>query len=388
MILSVRAPLPAEDVFPADPAADRLPHDIHLLMDQNRSNKPNETARERRKHLLWTLLSALIAALTVWAVSSQWKGFSFRALAACLATARPGWLTLAFASMLGFIFFEGCALRSACNALQYPTTLRAGFSYAAADIYFSAITPSASGGQPACALLMRRGGIPGCVAAPVLMLTLMMYALAILVIGCLSFLCFPSVFLSYGPFARLLIVAGTAVQAGLALVFFLLFRSEALLKNICVGLLRLLARLRLLRDPASREARLTRTMDEYARRAALLSGHRRMLLQSFLFNLLQRASTICVSMFVFLALGGQMRVAPRIFAMQSFVVLGSNCVPIPGAMGVADYLMLEGFEAFLSPERVVQMELVSRSVSFYCCVLLSGLIVLLASAKERKGDPT
>ncbi len=61
-------------------------------------------------------------------------------------------------------------------------------------------------------------------------------------------------------------------------------------------------------------------------------------------------------------------------------------MPIPGAMGVSDYLMLEGFEAFLPPERVVQMELVSRSVSFYCCVLLCGLIVLLASRKKRKGD--
>lgn len=356
-------------------------------MDRNHTTNQQDTAvRDRRKRLLWSLLSALIAVLTVWAVTSQAKGFSFRALRDCLAEADPIWMLLAFAGMLGFIFFEGCALRSACNALQYPTTLHSGVAYSAADIYFSAITPSASGGQPACALLMRRGGIPGCVAAPVLMLTLMMYTLAIIVIGVLCFVFFPSVFLSFGPFARLLILLGSLVQLVLVLVFYLLFSSKDLLKKICVGLLRLLARLHLIRRPEAREERLLRTMDEYRRRAALLSGHRSMLLRSFLFNLLQRVSAISVSMFVFLALGGKASFAPRVFAMQSFVVLGSNTVPIPGAMGVSDYLMLEGFEAFLPPERVVQMELVSRSVSFYCCVLLCGLIVLLASRKKRKGD--
>lgn len=357
------------------------------VMDQNNSTTQQDTAvRDRRKRLLWSLLSALIAVLTVWAVTSQARGFSFRTLMDCLAEANPLWMILAFAGMLGFIFFEGCALRCACNALQYPTSLRAGFAYSAADIYFSAITPSASGGQPACALLMRRGGIPGCVAAPVLMLTLMMYTLAIIVIGALSFVFYPSVFLSFGPFAKLLILIGSLIQVVLALVFYMLFNSKDLLKRICVWLLRLLARLRLIRRPEAKEERLLRTMDEYRRRAALLSGHRSMLLRSFLFNLLQRASAISVSMFVFLALGGRAQLAPRVYAMQSFVVLGSNSVPIPGAMGISDYLMLEGFEAFLPPERVVQMELVSRSVSFYCCVLLCGLIVLLASRKKRKGD--
>ena len=82
-------------------------------MDRNHTTNQQDTAvRDRRKRLLWSLLSALIAVLTVWAVTSQAKGFSFRALRDCLAEADPIWMLLAFAGMLGFIFFEGCALRS------------------------------------------------------------------------------------------------------------------------------------------------------------------------------------------------------------------------------------------------------------------------------------
>ena len=99
--------------------------------------------------------------------------------------------------------------------------------------------------------------------------------------------------------------------------------------------------------PAATVAR--EMMEEYRVCTALLSGHRGLLLRSYFFNLLQRTSQILVTVCCFLALGGRGRLAGDIFAMQSFAVIGSNCVPVPGAMGVVDYLMLDGFGAFLSP---------------------------------------
>lgn len=358
-------------------------------MDQNNKQDMNGKAfRDRRKRLLWGLLSAVIAALTIWAVASQRKNYSFRALLDCLAGANPFWMACAVAAMLGFIIFEGLALRTACRTLQYPTSFWAGCSYAAGDIYFSAITPSASGGQPASALLMMHGGIPGSVAAAVLMLTLCMYTLSILVIGVLSFALALPVFLSFGTVARVLIVVGFGLQIALFTAFVLLIRSKALMKNILLGLVRILGRLRLIRDPEKFSARLERTIAAYHSRAGLLTGHRGLLLRSFLFNLLQRLSIIAVSMFVFLALGGRPSAAGNIFAVQSFTVIGSNCMPIPGAMGISDYLLLDGFEAYISPNLVVSMELITRSVSFYCCVLLCGIVVLIASHTKRKGDQT
>ena len=356
-------------------------------MDQNRQpDTRGKAAKDRRKRLLWALLSALIAALTIWAVASQRKNFSLRALLDCLSGADPLWMSCAVLSMFGFIAFEGLALRTACNALHYPTSFGGGLSFAAADIYFSAITPSASGGQPASAVLMMRAGIPGSVAAAVLMLTLCMYALSVLIAGVLSFVLAPSVFLSFGPVARVLILVGFGIQILLFLSFLLLIRSKGLIRSILLGLVRLLGRIRLVRDPDRLCERLDRTITAYHSRAAMLTGHRGLLLRSLGYNLLQRLSMISVSMFVFLALGGQPSAAGNIFAVQSYTVIGSNCMPIPGAMGISDYLLLDGFGAFLSPDLVVSMELITRSVSFYSCVLLCGVIVLIASHRKRKGD--
>ena len=97
----------------------------------------------------------------------------------------------------------------------------------------------------------------------------------------------------------------------------------------------------------------------------------------FLFKFLQRSSQIAVTMFTYLATGGDPANAFSLFAMQGYVVLGSNSIPIPGAMGVSDYIMLDGFRTIMSESAAVNLELLSRSVSFYFCIFLCGISTLI-----------
>ena len=71
------------------------------------------------------------------------------------------------------------------------------------------------------------------------------------------------------------------------------------------------------------------------------------------------------------------------FAMQSNVVIGAYCIPIPGSMGVTDLLMMDGFTSLMNEQTSANLELLSRAVSFYICILLCGLIVLVKYALLR-----
>jgi uncharacterized membrane protein YbhN (UPF0104 family) len=104
-----------------------------------------------------------------------------------------------------------------------------------------------------------------------------------------------------------------------------------------------------------------------------IKGKKLILLRAFVFNFLQRASLIAVTLFSFLAIGGDRGLCLDVWVAQSMVVLGSNTVPIPGAMGVADYLMLDVFGAIVAEGVIVNFELLSRSVSFYFCVITCGI---------------
>lgn len=342
----------------------------------------------RKNKWLWSLLFVAIAACSIWAVSAQAKNFSPRDFLDAFARADWRWLMAAVLAMLGFVFFEACAIRSACRAMHYPISFSSGCSYSAADIYFSAITPSATGGQPACAFLMMRDGIPGTVTTAVLLLTLATYSVAILAIGILLFFLYPTVFFQFGTLSKILIFVGFLLQIGLSFFFFLLLKSERLLERLCRGALHLLGRLRLLRNEEQKQEKLRVQMADYRNCVAMLKGHRLLLFRSFFFNFLQRASQISVTMFVYLARGGQAAYAAKIWAMQSYTVIGSNCVPIPGAMGVSDYLMLDGFRSFLPSEEAVVLSLMSRAISFYSCIVLCGILVLFSFRRRKRKDQT
>ncbi len=353
--------------------------------------KPSPTAGEgasplaNRKQWWWMALFAVIAVGSVWAVVAQSREFSFSEFGGYIRQASLPWLVVALLSMLGFIFFEGVALLILCRALGYRQSLWHGYIYSASDIYFSAITPSATGGQPASAYFMVKDGMNGMMVTAVLIANLCMYTLAIIVIGivCLAFR--PDIFLQYSLLSRILIIIGFLMQVGLLVFFFMVLKHERLLHRICSAVLRFLCRIHLLKRQEERQAALDAYMEKYRRHSQLLTGHPKAMLGCFVFNLLQRASQIAVTMFVYAATAGQsLRQTVDLWFWQGYVVLGTNCVPIPGAMGVSDYMMLDGFRNIMSETQAVNLELLSRSFSFYSCVILCGISVLVRYCAIKK----
>ena len=341
-----------------------------------------------RRQALWSLLFLVIVAASVWAVTSQVRGFSFEGFMECVREASVLWLALAVACMLLHVFSEGAAILQICKSFGYPRRASDGFAYASADIYFSAITPSATGGQPASAFFMMRDGIPGPVSTVALLVNLIMYTLSIVVIGAFCFAVRPGVYAMFSPLARGMLLAGCAVQLGLATLFLLLLREHRLLHRICDGALGLLARLRLLRRPQARRERLRQAIEEYRGHVRMMAGQQSVLVRAFLLNLLQRVSLIGVTMCTFRALGGAGARMLDAWAVQGFSVLGYNFVPIPGAVGVADLMLMDGFGQMMSEQGAAHLELLSRTLSFYSCILICGVTVLLKylSARARRDN--
>ncbi len=328
------------------------------------------------KKLVWPVVSVLIAAFSIWAVSSQMKQESLKGLLSELSTMSPVWLVAAAASMAGFIIWEALSLRAGCKTLGIRMSRRSGWEYAAADIYFSAITPSASGGQPASALFMMQDGIPGITATAVLLMNLTMCSIATLTTGLLCLLR-PQVFWQFGIISRILIGAGYVSQVLFALFMLLLLKRERLLHRICAGAVGLGAKLHLVRHKEEKLEHLSCKMEEYRTSINMMAGKRDLLLRMFICNVLQRVCQFAVTMFMFLAMRLQGADALDIWALQGFVSMGSGYLPVPGGMGVADYLMLDGFGSFLSADLSARLELLSRSMAFYLCILVCGGTLVL-----------
>ena len=144
--------------------------------------------KSNKKQIIWSLIFIALIVLTVWVIVKQNESFSIEGFINYVSAAKWQWIALAFLCMVGFIVFEGLAVLQLCKAFGYKEKVKRGIVYSAVDIYFSAITPSATGGQPASAMCMMQDGIPGAVTTIVLLLNLTLYTIAIIVIGAVWFI--------------------------------------------------------------------------------------------------------------------------------------------------------------------------------------------------------
>ncbi len=335
-----------------------------------------------KKKWLASLLFLALAALTIVAVCRQSASFSADGFMAYVRGVRLWGLLGAGLCMAGFILFEGMALQVVCRLFGQRCRFRQGVLYSAADIYFSAITPSATGGQPASAVLMLQDGIPAAVATVALLMNAVLYTLSIFVIILLGLIFCPGAYALFGAASHALIAVGLTLQSLLLAAIMLLIFHERIFLRIADFFLAVGQRLRLVKDAQSRRDKLLQIKEDYRLCAGMAGKKPHLLLLALGMNLLQRLCVVWVPMVLYAASGGSARELGKMFAIQSWVIMGSNSIPVPGGVGVTDYLFLDGYGQMMTDP--VNLELLSRSFSFYSCILVCAVILLISLGLKKK----
>lgn len=306
----------------------------------------------RRKTLLgWGLLLAL----GIWTVRTLFRGQSAAAVWQSLRQVHPLAVLAGLALMAGFLLCEALCTRRILAALGHTVPLRQALTYSAAGFYFSSVTPSASGGQPAQVLAMKRDGIPVSHAAlDMLLVTICYQTMTLLFAGC-AWLCLPDAPELLGEKLGWLLLFGGAVTLVLTAGMVLL----------------------LLHPPKSPR------FDGYRDAAALIRAKPGLIPQAMLLTAFQLSCLYLVPYVVCRGFG--LEAAPaRMLGVQALLTLATGCLPLPGAAGAAEGAFLRGFAAFFGPGLALPAVLVSRGISFYLPLLLTGLVTLALRLVPRR----
>ena len=336
------------------------------------------------KNLIWAVISAMLAILTFRVILKYNRDMSLGELIGVIGSAKMPFLALGVVASALFVWFEAVALRGILRHAKYPRGRKQCLLYSTSDIYFSGITPSATGGQPASAFFMVRDGIPGGMATAVLVLNLMMYTISIIFLGGVSIVLSPRAFAEFGIVSKILIGVGFVGLSLLAIIFFILLKKEDLIFRPLSAIISFLCDKGILKGKEHKMEKVAKVRDDYARCAALISGDRKILLGAFFWNCAQRTCQMIVPVLVYAALDGQTGKMATIFAKQCLITIGYNFIPIPGGMGISDYLMIDGFSSFMGERMAINVELISRGITFYVCVTASGLLTLLGYLLGKK----
>ena len=338
------------------------------------------------KNIVWTGVAVLLAVVSIGAVLAYSRELTLGDIFRFFQASDPFWMTFAVLCFVGYIFFEALALQVLLRHTGQDSRFRHSLTYSAADIYCAAITPSATGGQPVCAWFMVRDGIPIGVVSAILLAFLIMHTLATVLIGLVSLAWRPGVFLGFSIWSRIFIVLGYVTLTALGIFFLFLTKLDKWIFRTGCRLIDWLTKKKLIKRTDYWKNWYKKIIDDYSSSFRIMYGKGGGIawLAVFLLNVFQRMAQQSVSSLVFLAGGGDRTGVPTVFVSQVFTAIGSMCVPVPGGSGVADFLLLDGLMEIMDKQSAVQLELLSRGLSFYVCVLTSLVIVLAAYFLRRQ----
>jgi len=335
------------------------------------------TQNHKKKHwrLLSTLLMITLIAVTMivifhdTSIADVWKD---------VKSVNPVWLGLAMAASLLSVVMLGVALHFSLRTLHSErVSLMRSIGFAFIGQYYSSITPSSSGGQPMQLYYMCAYGVDISYASLSLLLVNIAYQLVVLLVPTALFPFRAGLVLAnVGPFRWFLLFG---VFVSLTLILFLGFAvfSKTFVGKAADWVIHVLAKIRIVKNPEKAHMRVDTYVRRYRHGARVFRRHPLLFAGELLVYIFQLCLQFIIPYFIYRAFGLHEYGVIDFLALQSVLYIAVCFLPLPGSAGASESAFLSIFKVVFQSGLVVSAMLLSRLVSFYIILLVSGLVSLV-----------
>lgn len=296
----------------------------------------------------------------------------------------PFFLGLGILAMLGFICCEAGNTKIIMESLRYKISFLCHLKYSFVGFYFSSITPSASGGQPMQMYYMKRDGVNLSISSLTYLILIAIYQIVMLGYGGVMFLWKHEFVTESISGIGILLIYGFAVN--ILLIGFILCAvfSKQLIRRFLYWGIHMLAKIRIIKDTDHAISSAEHQLLEYQQGAEHIRKNPIVLLKVFLVTILQLTLSFLVPFFVYLSFGLKGHGILEILAIQSLLTIAVSSLPLPGAVGASENGFLTLFRLFFPSAMLLPAMLLSRGISFYLMLLISGAVSMVTHCQKSK----
>ena len=255
-------------------------------------------------------------------------------------------------------------------------TLPGCIRYSFIGYFYSGITPSGTGGQPAQLYEMCKDGNNASDSTVVLMVVALFYKLVLVVIG----LMLPVVWLGHmreylGSWLGLYVVGIVLNVVLVALLCGVMF-SPGLILNIMCGVLAAGERCGIVKNGEKLRQDAAAFAGRYRETTHFLREHKGELVVIGAVTFLQRSTVFLITGMVYLGFGLSGSSLFHILAVQAAVYIAVDMLPVPGAQGITELMYAAVFGGVFGAQYVKASMVLVRGMDFYVPFCVSMLIVL------------
>lgn len=341
--------------------------------------------KKRWKKILNAVFVVAIFAVTMITV---FRGENFREVLYFLTTAEPEFVFPSIALVILFILGESVIICYLFRTLG----IKAGFFrcalYSFIGFFYSCVTPSASGGQPMQVIAMKKDKIPVTSSTVVLAIVTITYKLVLVISGLVVLMIRPESVMKYlEPVETIMYVGLVLNVVCIAILLNLVFYPRSF-RSCAEWGLSLWNRLRPPKHPEKQRERLENILSQYDGTAEYFKNHKHVIIHVLLISLVQRYLLFFITWLTYCAFELSGEGMPVIVTLQAMISVASDMLPLPGGMGVSENLFVVIFEPVFGEDLVLPGMVISRGISYYSQMIISGIMTLFATLfiSNEKGE--
>ena len=285
---------------------------------------------------------------------------------------------------VGFMFLyftcETINVTRTLKELGEKSTFLRNFRYTLIGFFFSSITPAASGGQPMEIYYMSRDGLNVANSTLALLINLTSMQIATISIGLIS-LIFNFAYMN----TALIIFFVVGILLNCSALALLLISICS--KRMTDGLIRFAIKVMKffkVRNMEKKEEWIRGELSKYQSNAVYVKTHKKLIFKTILTTYIQFLIYYSVPYWIYRSFGYNTSNIFEVLSMQAVLFATVSGIPSPGAVGVSEGGFLELFKKFYPKEKIASSMVLCRGVNFYLFVLVSCIIVMISSFKDRK----
>ena len=321
-------------------------------------------ALKKRNYLLFPLLLLL----TGWII---FRETSPKLLWTCLTQVKPLFLIAGGLCTALFLACEasnlGCCLKQCGHQVSFRKQMR----YALTGVFFSGIKPCASGGQPMQLLSMTKDKIPSSCGALCLAAELASFQAASVLLAGFSLLFYRDFIFEASGLAIHLIAVAFAANLILLLLLILAIFKQNLIKSLLRFSVQFL--------PETFAGKFYRKvlywLDECSHCSVFFRQSPLMAVRLLGTSVLQLAALHSIPFWIYLSMGLDGISALKIIALQSVLFLAVSLIPLPGGICASESGFMLLYQSVFPSVMLDSGMILSRFLSFYLPMLLSGLLL-------------
>ena len=280
--------------------------------------------------------------------------------------------------VVAFILSESVIIYYLMRSLSQKPKMSHCFLYSFVGFFFSLVTPSATGGQPAQILFMKKDKLPIHMSTMVLLVVTITYKLVLVIFGIVVMILRPPVEMQFLKPAMPWVYLGVALNVICVGGMLVLVFCPKMTKRMVMAIFRWFKKICRSPKVSALEGRLEHSMDGYHEASLYFQTHKGVMVNVLLLTIVQRCCLFYITYLVLLSFGIGRIGMVEVVVLQAMISVAVDMLPLPGGMGISEHLFQIIFLPICGVLLTTPAMIVSRGISYYTQLIISAAFTAIA----------